>query len=104
MSDLFQTCYESDSLLNKLIFLHNEHSRISFDSQADKQVLKNLSSDMIALGKQLQEKLNQLGHKIYQELVKKIADDFIDIQSPIRKLAELIAMPIGKIMSFQNFN
>ena len=95
MSDFFQTCYESETLLNKLIFLHQEYSKTTLNS--DSQVIKNVNSDMITVGKQLQEKLNQLGHKIYQELIKKIADEFIDIHGPSRKLAELIAMPRGKI-------
>lgn len=95
MSDLFQNCYECETLLKKLIFLHQEYSKTSSNPQMDAQTIKSLNTDMILVGKQLQEKLNQLGQKIYQELIKKIAEEFNDINGPSRKLSELIAMPIG---------
>ena len=95
ISNLFQNCYECETLLKKLIFLHQEYSKMISNPQMDAQNLKSLNSDMIIAGKQLQEKLNQLGQRINQEFIKKIAEEFNDINGPSRKLSELIAMPIG---------
>ncbi len=95
ISDLFQNCYECETLLKKLIFIHQEYSKMSSNPQMDTQTIQSLNSDMIIAGKQLQEKLNQLGQKIYQEIIKKIAEEFNDINGPSRKLSELITMPIG---------
>ena len=68
---------------------------MSTESNAEPKPVKVSISDMVSVGKQLHEKLNQLGHTIYKELIQKIADEFIDITGPCRKLAELIDKSLG---------
>ena len=82
-------------LQHKLNQLHQNYLKMSTDPQIDAASLKRASLDMIVLGKQLQEKLHSLGHMIYKDLIQQVADDFIDINYPIRKLADIIVMPLG---------
>ena len=93
---LIQTCNECEGLVNMLQKQHEDYSKNASDPQTNPANLKTASMDMISLGKQLQEKLNSLGHMIYKDLVQQVADDFIDINYPIRKLAEIIVMPLSE--------
>ena len=91
-----QTCYQCENLADRLNSFRKEYLKISSDLKKDPKVLELSSSEMITVGNQLNENLNQLGLLIYEELVQRIAEEFIDISSPSRKLAELLTMPLGK--------
>lgn len=103
--DFMQTSYECEVLVNRLVKLQHqlqEQLKISAQQpiQIDNDNIKNISLNSIGLGKQLQEKLNTLGQKITKDLIQQVADDFIDINYPIRKLADLVMSPPGKIFLF----
>lgn len=71
--DFMRTSHECELFVNKLSQLQNSKSN---------------GIEAIAIGKQLQERINVLGQKITHSLIQQFADDFIDINYPLKKLAE----------------
>jgi len=49
-----------------------------------------------AIARHLSEKLQQLKAKIGEALVDQVAEDFIDITSPLKQLTEAATVPLGK--------
>lgn len=73
-----QTNYDCDYLVNKLVELVNSN-----------QTDQNRSS-CFNLGRQLLEKMTQIGYLLNKCLLQQVADDFLDIYHPIKKLTETI--------------
>jgi hypothetical protein len=75
-----RTSHECELFVNKLAQL--QHS-------------KSNGIEAIAIGKQLQERLETLGQKITCALVQQFADDFIDVNYPLKKLSEVACSSFG---------
>jgi hypothetical protein len=95
------TIHESESIVKSIEKLSLEFHTPSLSSgqqestsAAVREEKKNLISRM---GARLQEKLNVLEFKITQALVEQVANDFLDINQPIRKLNELIQTSGGTL-------
>lgn len=100
--DFLQTSYECEVLVNKLAKLQSQilqQQQQQYLQTGDLQNSKNTNHanlNAISFGKQLQEKLALLGQKITMTLIQQVADDFIDINYPVRKLADVVLSSTGK--------
>lgn len=80
--EFFSTIYECECLMNQ--FLDSiQRNKSEYQPNQD---MKSVS----LIGKQLQEKFLILANKITKALIQKVADDFLDINHPIRKLADVV--------------
>lgn len=84
--DLMRTSHECELFVNKLSQLQHYN--------------KSNGIEAIAIGKQLLERLDLLGNKISSALIQKFADDFIDINYPLKKLSEIASSSFGKKLLF----
>ena len=80
--DLMRNSHECELFVNKLSQLQHYN--------------KSNGIEAIAIGKQILERLELLGHKIAYALIQKFADDFIDVNYPLKKLAEIASSSFGK--------
>jgi vinculin len=87
-SAYLECCQETNNLIDKLI-----------ESNDNKKT--TISNEAIKLGKQLRERLYQISQIINRCLVQKVAHNFVDINHPLRKLADLVDGQIeqGTIMN-----
>jgi vinculin len=79
--DLMRNSHECELFVNKLSQLQHYN--------------KSNGIEAIAIGKQLLERLELLGHKIAYALIQKFADDFIDVNFPLKKLSEIASSSFG---------
>ena len=63
---------------------------------AQLQHSKSNGIEAIAIGKQLKERLELLGQKISSALIQQFADDFIDVNFPLKKFSEIASSSFGK--------
>jgi vinculin len=87
--DFLATVFECESLVNQFLNVRGVDNR-RLPTDADSQ-----SSLLFVTGKSTQEKFYILGYKITKALIQQVADDFLDINHPIRKLADVITSPPG---------
>ena len=78
--ELLQSSYDTEALVEHL-------AKICQDSASK----TNLNA--INVGKEAKVKLNNLGKEITRALVQRVADEFIDINQPIKKLVEVATAP-----------
>jgi len=50
-----------------------------------------------AIARHLSEKLHSLKSKIQEALVDQVAEDFIDITTPLKQLTEAATVPLGMV-------
>lgn len=86
-------CHECDFLINHLIKLNKEHKKSSNKNLND-------SLNILTVGKQLRDGLNFIVKNMTKSLVQQVADDFLDINHPIRKIADLVNNPSGSCLIF----
>jgi hypothetical protein len=101
--DFLKTAYECELLVNKLLSMDKnlEQSSKLIISNSNQNNIESCKLIRANLGKQLNEKLNVLSSKINKILVEKVADDFVDINYPLKKMNEVIkSMNTGKYISF----
>ena len=79
-NDLIQACYDAEAFVDHL------------SNACQNPALKG-DLNAIVVGKEAKAKLNILGQKITQALVQRVADEFIDINQPIKKLVEVATGP-----------
>ena len=92
--EFLNICYECEFLLNKLMRMQEDSmQRASFQNGADQG---HDACKFVA--KELKDRLNFLGLKIRKTLVQQIADAFLDINYPIRKLVECATSNSGKAL------
>jgi hypothetical protein len=53
------------------------------------------NSETLVISKNFQEKLSILGSKLKRVIMQHIADDFIDLFTPVKKLGEVALSPFG---------
>ncbi|XP_052235476.1 vinculin-like isoform X1 [Dreissena polymorpha] len=80
-SDLLRLCDETEILTNQL-------SDLIAKGQGNSPQAK-------AIARHLSEKLHQLKGKIEEALVNQVAEDFIDITTPLKQLTEAAIVPLG---------
>ena len=92
--DFLQTSYECELLVNKLLTidkkLEQSSKLININNNSNKIEIENCKLIRANLGKQLNEKLNLFSSKINKILVERVADDFVDINNPLKKMNEVI--------------
>jgi hypothetical protein len=54
------------------------------------------SAQARAVATNLSQKLNQIRNKIQDALVTQVADDFIDIGTPLKQMADVAVAPLGR--------
>jgi hypothetical protein len=90
--DFLITIHECESIVKNLEKLslefntQNNNNSEQYNSMAKEEKKALISS----LGGKLQDKLNMLEFRITQALVEQVANDFLDINQPIRRLNDLI--------------
>ncbi len=104
--NFLQKSDECELLVNKLSSMDKkieQSSKFFFNSSSTNE-MENCQSIRTYLGKQLNEKLNILNSKINKILVERVADDFVDINYPLKKMNEVIksSNPGNDLFSFYN--
>ena len=56
-----------------------------------------------AIARNLNDKLGALKQKIQDALVSQVAEDFIDISTPLKQLSEAAIVPVGKLTFYLIF-
>ena len=78
-------------------FVKNSNECELFVNKLSQSQLNGTNSvEALAIGKQLQDRLYLLGQKITHTLVQQYADDFVDVNYPLKKLHEAATSPKGK--------
>ena len=105
--EFLTTIYECEALVRNLERLCEEINSRSIingeQTNADEdqgQLKQEMKTRIVDLGRQLQEKMNILEFKISQALVEQVANDFLDVNQPIRRLNDLIQLPSGYCSQF----
>lgn len=88
-ADLLRLCNETEILTNQLADLCNKGMGNSPQAKA--------------LARNLTEKLSSLKAKIQDALVSQVAEDFIDITTPLKQLSEAACVPLNTPGREQNF-
>ncbi|XP_045177288.1 vinculin-like isoform X5 [Mercenaria mercenaria] len=89
-SDLLRLCDETEILTNQL-------SDLIAKGQGNSPQAK-------AIARHLSEKLHALKSKIQEALVNQVAEDFIDITTPLKQLTEASMVPLGTAGREANFD
>ncbi len=91
------TIHECESIVKNLEKLSLEFNTSRQNSDKNELMATQEKKSLISrLGGTLQEKLNILEFKITRALVEQVANDFLDINQPLRRLNELIQSSSGK--------
>ena len=85
--DFLQKAYETELLLNQLINKLKKENSDPYNHKSLSQ--QKIDLNAVDLGKQLIEKFKLLSKQIKRCLIQQVADDFIDINHPLKKLAEV---------------
>lgn len=81
--EMGQCVYETEVLLAQFVAALRDNNN-------------NNSEHMISIvGKNCQDKFYTLGFKITKALIQQVADDFLDINHPLRKLVDVVTSPQG---------
>lgn len=83
--DFCDTVYECELLVNQFLKI----------KQINKKDIMDVHNNVLMIGKNCQEKFYNLGYKITKSLIQQVADDFLDINHPVRKLADVVMSPQG---------
>lgn len=97
--EFLKQAYEAELLLNKMT-----HQLMKNESKVSAKKLTSKTSDLNSsnISKQLNEKFNMLCRQIEKCIIQQVADHFININQPIKKLSDLITKPrIGKFKGLQ---
>lgn len=84
--EMAQVVYESEILLNQFLTAIRD--------------VKNTTNDnnMVSIvGKNCQDKFYNLGFKITKAMIQQVADDFLDINHPLRKLVDVVMSQQGRV-------
>jgi hypothetical protein len=93
--EFLKQVYECEQLINQFIRAH-----LSDDPTTQSNVI---DMHLLNMGKQLQENFKVLAQNIKRALIQRVADDFIDIHNPIKKLADVVlnqSRKAGKVNIF----
>lgn len=83
--EMAQVVYESEILLNQfLTAIRDDNSMVSI------------------VGKNCQDKFYNLGFKITKAMIQQVADDFLDINHPLRKLVDVVMSPQGRVLILED--
>lgn len=83
--EMAQVIYESEMLLNQFVSV-----------LCSKEARRRSEHDLVSIaGKNCQDKFYNLGYKITKALTQQVADDFLDINHPLRKLVDVVMHPQG---------
>lgn len=87
-----QVIFESEMLLNQFVSVLCSKGEVRRRSE---QV-----NELSIVGKNCQDKFHNLGYKITKALIQQVADDFLDIHHPLRKLVDVVMSPQGLLLLF----
>ncbi|CAF0804091.1 unnamed protein product [Brachionus calyciflorus] len=86
-----------EKLIHQSEYLMDEFRNLKNDIKVDRLIFQNAT-------KKAQESLNILVKKINRYYIQKVADDFLDINDPLKKLSDIVINSKGKDNVYDKYN